>query len=187
MYRRTYAIGNLQMLVKMYSAAQLDLVRMFKAVKKGNSYEVPLENLPWATVIDLGQQYRLISDGKPLTLTNASLTKMPHGTELIVGFLASDGNIYGSSIGVGRPMFKCRRTPLERPLDLWDAPGNISMPQVQAIVEDLAYAESINVSAPVKCVEDPNLETRKLVVYSWLVSILDKATIDLTKSELTYI
>ncbi len=61
------------------------------------------------------------------------------------------------------------------------------MPQVQAIVEDLAYAESINVSAPVKCVEDPNLETRKLVVYSWLVSILDKATIDLTKSELTYI
>ncbi len=48
MYRRTYAIGNLQMLVKMYSAAQLDLVRMFKAVKKGgNSYEVPLENLPW--------------------------------------------------------------------------------------------------------------------------------------------
>ncbi|MGC8596884.1 MAG: hypothetical protein ACP5NY_03085 [Thermocladium sp.] len=186
MYRRQYAIGNLQMLVKMYSATQLELVRVFKAVKRGNTYEVPLESLPWATVIDLGQSYKLISNGKPLTLINASIPKIPRGTELVIGFLASDGVIYGSSISLGKPLFQCRQTPLERPLDLWDAPSSITMPQVQAVVSDHEYSDPISISVPINCVSNADLETSKLVVYSWLVSMLDKAFIDLTRSDLAY-
>jgi len=59
------------------------------------------------------------------------------------------------------------------------------MPQVQAVVSDREYSDPISISVPINCV-NPDLETSKLVVYSWLVSILDKAFIDLTNSDLVY-
>lgn len=93
--------------------------------------------------------------------------RLPLGLELIIGFLIELQEKYiiaGICVTSRRSRFKCRAKNLDKPVDLWDFPKSIALPEIQALVSDVEPLEELKVRVP-SCSD-----------YSILKELYDKTT-----------
>ena len=77
--------------------------------------------------------------------------RLPLGLELIIGFLIELQERYiivGICVTSRRSRFKCRVKNLNKPVDLWDFPKSVALPEIQALVSDVEPSEELKVKVP---------------------------------------
>lgn len=126
-------LGDLESLNKLINSTPIDLIKQFKARKSGNVYVIPLVKAPWVVTVNLGYRYQLELEGKRLSIDGINIKYSNKQSRFIVGFLASNGYIYGSYFG-SRAKFKCMRINVGVPADLLVPLTNIEFETTQAYV-----------------------------------------------------
>ncbi|ABW01155.1 hypothetical protein [Caldivirga maquilingensis] len=129
----TITLGDFEQLRKLINSNPSDLIKLFKARKKDNTYIIPLLKAPWIISIDLGYQYSLESNEGRLSVEGVSFRVLSKQARAIAGFLASNGFIYGTYIG-GRGRFKCIRVNVTVPIGLTIPLNNVEFESTQAYV-----------------------------------------------------
>jgi len=194
-------LGSIDQLSRLYRASTIELVRGLSARKlQDGRYLVPVENLPWCTVFDLGTEVPLVREGRRLCVkVGIEPQRIPAAVEIGVGFLikTSDSEYYclGALITGRRALAKCRFRTFSQPFDLWDFPKIIAIPEVKAICEEKYADESsiINVEVPVECLSVLGLtnmvsrSTRYLVAMTDLVAVMGNVKIRLYRDTLSYV
>jgi len=68
-----YPIVSIEDLEALYRASSVELVRRFGARRVGEGYALPIQGVPWFTLIDLGRDYELSG----LVVRGVSLVNAP--------------------------------------------------------------------------------------------------------------
>ncbi|WP_460172670.1 hypothetical protein [Vulcanisaeta sp. JCM 14467] len=169
---------SLDELEALFRASSVDLGRRFGARRVGDKYLLPIQAVPWFTLVDLGREYPINGLTVRGVVIDGPIDKP--WFDLVLGFLVGD-YVVGVSV-VGRRALGCRSRPLNPPLDLWDLPRGLDFPRPIAITRDVAGGV-VDVSAPLDCLASfdvaPNQSVRFLLVYTGLVSVGGRIFIDL--------
>lgn len=120
----TRTIGDMNLLQRLINATPIDLVRIFKARRAGDSYIIPLMNQPWVYSIDLPEKKPLMVNDSVLAIEGVNVRVADNRARAIAGFLGSDGRIYGSYI-MGGSGFRCIKVNVNKPHGI-----NINIPNV---------------------------------------------------------
>jgi len=187
---KRYPVGSLELLELIYRSTPLDLVRKFGARKIGETYEIPLENTPWITMIDLGSEYPLLKDGGVLTVRNIKVFGIKDASwwTLTLGYLV-DNMVLGITMGAN---VECRSTLLTPPLDLWEVPRSISFKTIKGILKAMPRRQETALTVPLSCIEavgdtvDLSRQVKYLVAYVDLVSLMGTIILDLYDATITY-
>ncbi|ADN50042.1 hypothetical protein Vdis_0647 [Vulcanisaeta distributa DSM 14429] len=178
-----FPVISLDELEALFRASSVELGRRFGARRVGDKYLLPIQAVPWFTLIDLGREYPiggLIIRG---VVVDGPVDKP--WLDIVLGFLVGD-YVVGVSV-VGRRAVGCRSRPLNPPLDLWDLPRGLDFPRPVAVTRDVS-GNVVDVSAPMDCLAglgvSPGSSTRFLLVYVGLVSVGGRVFIDLGGSSL---
>ena len=175
---------SLEDLEALFRASSVELGRRFGARRVGDQYLLPIQAVPWFTLIDLGREYPI----NGLTIRGIAIDGPVDKPwfNLVLGFLTGD-YVLGVSV-VGRRAMGCRSFPLNPPLDLWDLPKGLAFPRLTAVVREV-NDKVIDVSAPLDCLGALGLNTsqstRFLLVYTGLVSVGNRIFIDLSNSSVS--
>lgn len=195
-------IGSLDLLSQLYKASTLDLVRRFSAKKlQEDKYLLPPDKLPWCTIVDLGQEYPLISGTGTLHVkVRLEPRALSSPVEIGVGFLVQRSDREYVCLGcvvTGRDkVVKCRTRIYSVPYDLWDFPKIVEIPTV-VVVGPEVYSnqeeilvgvdlECINMLAPDIIAKLHSVKVRSLYVITDLVSIIGKVKICVDTDTLCY-
>jgi hypothetical protein len=182
-----FPVMSLEDLEALFRSSTVDLIRRFGARRVGDKYLIPVQGVPWFTLVDLGRDYLI----NGLVVRGVSVTAPLDRPwfNLILGFLVGD-YVLGVSL-VGRKTLPCRSVPLDPPLDLWDLPrGSMVFSRPLAVVREVSTSV-LDVSVPWDCLGDlgvsvdASLTTRYLLVYSNLVSVGDRVFVDFSSSVIT--
>ena len=181
-----YPIVSIEDLEALYRASSVELVRRFGARRVGEGYALPIQGVPWFTLIDLGRDYELGG----LVVRGVSLVNAPIKPwfGVVLGFLVGDF-VLGVSF-VGRRAVGCRSFPLNPPLDLWDLPRGVVFPRPLAVVSEVSSLP-FDVSVPWGCLDVLGVSvggarTRYLLVYSNLVSVGGRVFVDFGSSGVSF-
>lgn len=176
-----FPVISLEDLEALFRASSVELGRRFGARRVGDQYLLPIQAVPWFTLVDLGREYPI----NGLTIRGIAIDGPVEKPwfNLVLGFLTSD-YVLGVSV-VGRRAMDCRSFPLNPPLDLWDLPKGLAFPRLTAVVREV-NDRVVDVSIPLDCLRaldlNPNQSTHFLLVYTGLVSVGNRIFIDLSNS-----
>lgn len=144
-----FPVISLEDLEALFKASSVELGRRFGGARRvGDQYLLPIQAVPWFTLIDLGREYPINGLVIKGVVIDGPLNKP--WFSVVLGLLAGDYVLGGVSV-VGRRAMGCRSFPLNPPLDLWDLPrGGLAFPRLTAVVNEV-NGGSIDVSAPMNC------------------------------------
>lgn len=177
---------SLDELEALFRASSVELGRRFGGARRvGDKYLLPIQAVPWFTLVDLGREYPISGLTIRGVVVEGPVDKP--WFDLVLGFLVGD-YVIGVSV-VGRRAVGCRSRPLNPPLDLWDLPPRgLDFPRPMAVTRDVGGGV-VDISAPMDCVMgglglSPASLTRFLLVYVGLVSVGGRVFIDLSGSSI---
>ncbi|WP_243680756.1 hypothetical protein [Vulcanisaeta souniana] len=115
-----FPVISLEDLEALFKASSVELGRRFGGARRvGDQYLLPIQAVPWFTLIDLGREYPINGLVIKGVVIDGPLNKP--WFSVVLGLLAGDYVLGGVSV-VGRRAMGCRSFPLNPPLDLWDLP-----------------------------------------------------------------
>ncbi|WP_243679187.1 hypothetical protein [Vulcanisaeta distributa] len=176
---------SLDELEALFRASSVELGRRFGGARRvGDKYLLPIQAVPWFTLVDLGREYPISGLTIRGVVVEGPVDKP--WFDLVLGFLVGD-YVIGVSV-VGRRAVGCRSRPLNPPLDLWDLPGALTSRGPWRSRGMWVAASSIS-RPPMDCVMgglglSPASLTRFLLVYVGLVSVGGRVFIDLSGSSI---
>ncbi|MGC9180539.1 MAG: hypothetical protein ACP5GZ_10115 [Vulcanisaeta sp.] len=178
-----FSVISLDELEALFRASSVELGRRFGARRVGDKYLLPIQAVPWFTLVDLGHEYPVNGLVVRGVMIEGPVDKP--WFDLVLGFLVGD-YVVGVSV-VGRRAVGCRSRPLNPPLDLWDLPRGLEFPRLVAVTREVTGGV-VDVSVPMDCLVrlglSPGQSTRFLLVYTGLVSVGGRLFIDLSGSSL---
>ncbi|MGC8570944.1 MAG: hypothetical protein ACP5L1_06435 [Caldivirga sp.] len=179
----TITLGDLEQFRKLINSNPNDLIKLFKAKKKDNTYVIPLLKAPWVISIDLGYQYSLESNEGRLSLEGVNFRILNRQARAVAGFLASNGFIYGSYLG-GRSRFKCIRVNVKVPMGLAIPLSNVEFESTQAYVS--TYEDKVIVP---KCelVNSTGLTTSRLIVAALNSQAIGNVVVEFSTLKVLYL
>ncbi len=194
-------LGSIDQLSRLYRASTIELVRNLSAKKLPDGrYLVPVENLPWCTLFDLGSELPLLREGRRLCVkVEVEPRRIPAAVEIGIGFLVKTGDLeyycLGALVTGRRSLTGCRLRVFSQPFDLWDFPKIIAIPEVKAVCEekDVENETIIDVKAPIECANIlglsniSNRTVRYLIVMTDLVAVIGNVKVRLYRDTLTYV
>ncbi|WP_291766695.1 hypothetical protein [Caldivirga sp. UBA161] len=180
---RAITLGDFEQLRKLINSNPSDLIKLFKAKKKDNTYIIPLLKAPWIIAIELGYQYSLESSEGRLSVEGINFRILNKQARAVAGFLASNGFIYGTYLG-GKGRFKCIRVNVTVPIGLTIPLNNIEFESTQAYVS--VYGGKVIVP---KCslINSSSLTSNRLIVAALNSQAMGNVVVEFSTLKVLYL